>query len=142
MKTKGYAENVHAAHANAELFTEMQQDHTLALSNIATAIQVDKKLAMLLTNTVLEISSQVMQLTAKLAKAQAANARMKNRDINQPHPCMNNVRPENQPHGILTQVKIKTYIIEADRGLNLTGTAPTTDTRWRSRTCLQHVAFQ
>ena len=31
LRTKGYVAHVHAAQANAELFTEMQQYHTLAL---------------------------------------------------------------------------------------------------------------
>ena len=38
-KTEGYAAHVHAAQANAKLFTEMQQDHTLEISNLATATQ-------------------------------------------------------------------------------------------------------
>ena len=76
-KTKGYAAHVHSAQANTEIFTEMQQDHTLALANLATATQDDRTLVALLTKTILELSGQVVLLTAKLAAAQAKNARMK-----------------------------------------------------------------
>ena len=34
--TEGYSVKVHAAQANVALFTEMQQDHTLALANLAS----------------------------------------------------------------------------------------------------------
>ena len=67
---------MHAAQANAELFTEMQQDQTLALANLATATQAGRKSVTLLTKTVLELSSQIALLTEKLATAQAENARM------------------------------------------------------------------
>ena len=55
----------------------MQQDHTQALANIATVTQADRTLVALLTKTISEFSSQVALLTAKLATAQAENARMK-----------------------------------------------------------------
>ena len=55
----------------------MQQDHTLALVNIATATQSDRALVALITKTISELSSQAAQLTAKLATAQAENAHMK-----------------------------------------------------------------
>ena len=80
MKTKGYAAHVHDAQSNAELFTEMQQDHTLALANLATATQADRTSVALLAKTISELSSQVAQLTAKLATAPAENALMKNWD--------------------------------------------------------------
>ena len=76
-RTEGYVAHVHSAQANAELFTEMQQDHTQALANLATATQADKTSVALLTKTISELSSQVALLTAKLATAQAENARMK-----------------------------------------------------------------
>ena len=76
-RTEGYVSHVHAAQANAELFTEMQQDHTLALANLATATQADRTSFALLTKTISELSSQVALLTAKLATAQAENAQMK-----------------------------------------------------------------
>ena len=68
-KTKGYAANLHAAKANATLFTKMQQDHTLALANIAMATQANRTLVALLTKTISDLSSQVAHLTAKLATA-------------------------------------------------------------------------
>ena len=52
----------------------MQQDHTQALANLATATQADRKSVALLTKTISELSSQVSLLTAKLATAQAAQA--------------------------------------------------------------------
>ena len=69
--------HIHAAKANAELLTKMQQDHTLALVNLVNSTQADKTSVTLLTKTILELSSQVEQFTAKLATAQAENARMK-----------------------------------------------------------------
>ena len=75
--TEGYVAHVHAAQANIELFTEMQQDHTLALANLANATQADRTSVALLTKTVSELSSQVALLTIKISKAQAENARMK-----------------------------------------------------------------
>ena len=76
-RTEGYVAHVHAAQANAELFTEMQQDHTQALANLVTATQVDWISVALLTKTISELSSQVALITAKLATAQAENVRMK-----------------------------------------------------------------
>ena len=55
----------------------MQQDHTLALANLATATQSHRTSVALLTKTISEISGQVALLTAKLVTAQAVNARMK-----------------------------------------------------------------
>ena len=68
---------MHAAQANAALFTNMQHDHTLAKANLATATQADRTSVLLLTKMVLEISIQVATLTAKLATAQSENARLK-----------------------------------------------------------------
>ena len=76
-KTEGYVAHMNSAQENAELFTDMQQDHTLALANLATATQADRKSVALLTKTISELSGQVTLLTEKLAKAQAKNARMK-----------------------------------------------------------------
>ena len=75
--TKGCAAHEHSAQANAALFTEMQQDHTLALANIATATQADRTSVALLTRTISELASQVADLTEKLATSQAKNARIK-----------------------------------------------------------------
>ena len=69
--------HVHAAQANVELFTEMQQDQTLALANLTTATLADRTLVTLLTKTISELSSQVTLLTAKLATARAENAQIK-----------------------------------------------------------------
>ena len=55
----------------------MQQDHTQALANIATATQADRTSVALLTKTILELSSQVALLTVKLDTAQQENVRMK-----------------------------------------------------------------
>ena len=76
-RTEGYVAHVHAAQANAELFTKMQQDHTQALANLATVTQADRTSVTLLTKTNSELSSQVALLTTKLATKQAENARMK-----------------------------------------------------------------
>ena len=50
--------------------------------------------------------------------------------------------PETRPRRILTQVKIETYILEAEKVLTLMGNAHPTDTKWRSRTIQRHDAFQ
>ena len=76
LKTKFYSSNVHAAQSNAALFTDMQQDHTLALANIATATQANRTSFALLTKTISNISSQFYKLTAKLATAESKNARL------------------------------------------------------------------
>ena len=64
---------MHAVQANAELFTEMQQDHTLALANIATATQADRTSIVLLKKMISDLSCQVVHLTAKLATKKAKN---------------------------------------------------------------------
>ena len=74
LKTKGYAANVKSTQVNAEMLTKIQQDHTLALENIATATQADRTLVALLTKTISELSTQVATLTAKLATAHSENA--------------------------------------------------------------------
>ena len=76
-ETQRSSKNVHATQTNAALFTNMQQDHTLALANLATATKADRTLVALLTKTISELSSQVAHLTAKLATAQSENARIK-----------------------------------------------------------------
>ena len=75
--TKWYLAHMHAAQANTELLTKIQQDHTLVLANLATATQADRTSVALLTNTISELSGQVVLLTAKLATEQAENARVK-----------------------------------------------------------------
>ena len=120
----------------------MQQDHTQALANLATATQADRTLVALLTKIILELSSQVAQLTAKLTTAQAKNSRMKSWDTNQPQPGMDIRRPATQHRWILTQVNIKTYILKGDSCPTLMGTASPTDTKWRSRPPWRHVVFQ
>ena len=62
---------------NAELFTDMQQYHTVLLANLVTATLADRKSVALITKTISELSGQVALLTAKLATAQTQNARMK-----------------------------------------------------------------
>ena len=82
-RTEGYVAHVHATQANAELFTEMHQDHTLALANLAnlaTATQADRTSVALLMKTILKHSSQVALLTAKLASVHAVNERITKSD--------------------------------------------------------------
>ena len=68
---------MHAAQANAELFTKVQQDHTLTLANLATTTHADRKSVALLMKNISELSSEVALLTAKLATAKAENAQIK-----------------------------------------------------------------
>ena len=72
-KNECYAANVQSAQANVALFEEMQQDHTMALANIATATQANRKLVVLLTKTITELTTQVTYLTTKLLMAQSEN---------------------------------------------------------------------
>ena len=126
--------NVQAAQSNAPLFTEMQQYHTLALANLATAKQANRTSVTLLTKTISDLLSQVAHITEKLATAQAENARLKNRDIVQPRPHMAIRRPEIRPRQIQTQAKTEMHTPSADKNSILTGTAPLTATRWRKHT--------
>ena len=76
MKTEGYAANVKSKQANAELFTEMKQDHIMELANIAMATQVDRTSVAILTKTVAEPTAKVTPLTANILAAQLENARL------------------------------------------------------------------
>ena len=76
-KTEGYAVRVHVAQANAEPFTETQQDHTLALANLATATQADRTLVALLKKTISELLVQVARLAVEIATVHAENVRIK-----------------------------------------------------------------
>ena len=55
----------------------MQQDHTLALANLATATQYVRISVAMLMKNISELSRQVAHLTAKLVTAQAENAWIK-----------------------------------------------------------------
>ena len=55
----------------------MQQYHTLALANLATTTQSDRTSVTLLMKAISELSGQVALITAKIATAQAKNARVK-----------------------------------------------------------------
>ena len=76
-KTEGYSANVKSARANGALFTNMQLDHTMALSNLTMATKSEIILVALLTKTIAELSSKVNTLTAKLATAQSENTCLK-----------------------------------------------------------------
>ena len=95
-KTEGCADNVQSAQSNTVLFTEMQQDHTMTLENIATATQADKTLVALLTKTIAELLTQVTTLTANLAMAQSENACLK-----RPVHCLSNAgAPADRGHSL------------------------------------------
>ena len=68
-QTGGYAANVSEAHRNAEMFAEMQQDHSTALANLATATQSDREAVNLLTKTISDLTSQIATLTKNLDSA-------------------------------------------------------------------------
>ena len=89
-----------SAQANTELFTKMQQDHTLALENTATAKQANRTLVAQLTKTIVELSTQVSTLTTKLATSHSYNTCLKNRDIVRPQLSTDIVRPVIRPHHI------------------------------------------
>ena len=140
--TKSYAANVHAAQANAALFTKMQQDHNLALDYLETATQANITSVALLTKKISEILSQVATLTTKLATAKSNNARLKNRDIVQPRPSTAIGHPEIRPRQIQTQTKTAMCTPRADKNSTLTGTDPITATMWRNFTRPRLVSSQ
>ena len=141
-KTEGCAANIHAAQSNAALFTKMNQDHTLALVNLVTAKRANRTSVALLTKTISELSIQVTHLTAKLATAQAENARLKNWDIVQPQPSTAIRRPTIRPRQIQPQAKTEMCNPRADKNLTLTVNVPPTATRWRKHTYPRLVASQ
>ena len=51
-RTEGCVPHMHAAQANTELFTKIQQDHSLELANLATATQADRTSVALLTKKI------------------------------------------------------------------------------------------
>jgi len=61
--------NVDDANRNAELISEMQQDHTEALANLATATRSDREAVSLLSKTITELTSQIATLTKNLDTA-------------------------------------------------------------------------
>ena len=133
---------VHAAQSNAALFSEMQQDHTLALANIATATQSNRTSVALLMKKISEISIQVATFTAKLATAQSENTRVKNWYIVQPRPSTPIGRPAIRLRQIQTQTDTKICISRAEKNSTLTGNSHLTSTRWRKCTRPQPVASQ
>ena len=62
-----------SAQANAALFTEMQQDYTMVLENLATATQANRTSVALLTKAIADITTQVTSLTAKFLTTQLEN---------------------------------------------------------------------
>ena len=42
-QARGFVANVDQANSRAEIFSEMQQDHTEALENLATTIKADRE---------------------------------------------------------------------------------------------------
>jgi len=65
----GYVANVGQANNNAEIFRKMQQDHTEALANLATAARSDREAVTLLSKKISELTSQVTTLTKYLTNA-------------------------------------------------------------------------
>ena len=120
----------------------MQQDHTLALTNLATATQDDRTSVTLHTMTISELSGKVALLTENLPQCSPRTRERINQGSNQPQLGMYIGRPATRPLWSRTQVKIANYIIEADRGSTQMGTAPPMDTRWRSPTRQRRAVFQ
>ena len=61
--------NADEENRNAEIFSEMQQDHTEALANLATNTRSDRESASLLSKNTAEITSQIATLTKNLDTA-------------------------------------------------------------------------
>jgi len=59
----GYVSNVDQANSNAELFSEIQQDHTEALVNLAAATRSDREAVTILSKTISKLTSQITTLT-------------------------------------------------------------------------------
>ena len=92
------------------LFTKMQQDHTLALANLATETQSDRTSVVLLTKTITDITTHVSTLTAKLSMAHSKNVHMKNWDIVWSHPSTDIVHPVIRLHSIKIRFGTAMYI--------------------------------
>ena len=131
-----------AVQANAAIFTKMQQDHTLALANLATSTQAGRTSVALLKKTISELSSQVATLIAKLATAQSDNARLNNRYIVRPQPSMYIVRPAIRPHLIIICSRTVMAIRGADTNSTLMGIARLIGSRQSSPTRPQLAASQ
>ena len=58
LKTEDYEANVQSAQTNAALFTEIQQDHTMSLENLATATKSNRTSVVLLTKPITYITTQ------------------------------------------------------------------------------------
>ena len=51
------------------MFTEMQQDHNVALANLATATKADRESASLVSKTISELTTQIASITKQLSDA-------------------------------------------------------------------------
>ena len=120
---------MHSAQSNAALFNEIQQDHTLVLENFAMATQANKTLVTLLMRKILELSSQVATLTAKLATAQSKNARLKNWYTIIPQPSTEIVNTTIRHHMIRLCTRTSMSIKGVGKNSTLTGIDQLTGTR-------------
>ena len=132
-KTEGYAANVKYTQANVALFTKMQQDHTMALENLATATQADRTSVALSKKTIVELSNQVSTLSDKLETSQSENTCLKisghrSAPVDHGHNPANVQAPSNQN----TLRDRNVYSKERAKNSTPTGIAHLTDLRLRS----------
>ena len=132
LKTEGYADNVQSAQVNAVVFAKMQQYHTMALENLATAKQADITSGAMFTKTIMELSTQFSTPTANLATAQSDNARLKYMEIVWPQPITDIVRIMYRPHPIKIRSVTAMYIQVADKNSTPMGISCITVLRSRS----------
>ena len=62
--------------ANAEMFSEMQQDHNIALANLATATKSDRESVSLMSKTISELTTQIATITKQLSEAHIEISRL------------------------------------------------------------------
>ena len=77
-RTNRFAANAIAMEqANAAMITELTQDHTAALANLATATSVDRGAMATLTKTNATLTATIISIQAKLTKALEEISRLK-----------------------------------------------------------------
>ena len=62
---------------NAEMFSEMQQDHIIALANLATATKSDRESVSLMSKTISKLTTQIATITKQLLEAHIEIDRLK-----------------------------------------------------------------
>ena len=76
-KDLGYSTHLQSVESRAEMFLEMQQDHNVALANLATATKADCESVSLMYKKISELTTQIASITKQLSDAHLEIARLK-----------------------------------------------------------------